>query len=306
MALCHLTDSMDVDLHSSASKEQFNMAKQDDPILSQYDDIATVLTALEQQSLEYQQRDLLVRAMVRQQQQNPHVLWSAALITAFWPMLDWLRGRIRGNAVLPCDLDQLVILFFLEAVEALPLDQVKQFTCVYLRHKTQWRVFRYIRSLQREQACTHYRDWDHLAEYEHFSITPSLDAPFESCYRAEPAEVLRALVEFASTRISSEHLVLLLSQLEGPKSLHKIIDQNFAYNDEADKQRAYQRLKVKRQRLISKIHRMLVKKKCPQNELECFVLIEGKDNLPADDASQHLRHVLMSYFGLICQQKEIA
>jgi hypothetical protein len=69
-------------------------------------------------------------------------------------MLVRLRGRIRGRVLDSEDLDQLVLLTFIDAVRMFPLDRRQDRGCLRLRQSTQRRLSQVVRRESAIRAMT--------------------------------------------------------------------------------------------------------------------------------------------------------
>ncbi|HEY1697942.1 MAG TPA: hypothetical protein VGG39_37540 [Polyangiaceae bacterium] len=97
----------------------------------------------------FPQRDVLVRSVLAEHRRQSHPLWPALLIVAFSPLLMGLRRRIATSA--PTELDQALLVAFLESVERVPL---RKNIAARLRCATERAIFRALGREQRRQART--------------------------------------------------------------------------------------------------------------------------------------------------------
>jgi len=103
------------------------------PALAKFASPEELLQALKKPASKAEHDELLA-ALVAEQQARPHALWQALLLLAFEPMLCGLRWRLHepGDE----DLDQEVVLAFLEAVRSLDVGAVGPFLVLALRRST--------------------------------------------------------------------------------------------------------------------------------------------------------------------------
>jgi hypothetical protein len=112
--------------------------------LAPYPDVATLAKALAPDSpLDKEIRATIVLALVELQGAAPHPLWSSLLALAFAPMLRRLRkriGRPRDE-----DLDQKVLMEFIDATTRVPRTTRSWHVAICLRRETEHRVFDHVR-----------------------------------------------------------------------------------------------------------------------------------------------------------------
>ena len=95
-------------------------------------------------------------ALVQEQAQPPHPLWSSLLALAFAPMLLRLRSRLRRPD--DADLDQEVMLAFLESAVRVPQSTEPWHVAICLRRATERRVFDHMRKVVRAPVTEEFDD----------------------------------------------------------------------------------------------------------------------------------------------------
>ena len=142
MGLKDLTSALFQEVKSAGNTRRFEQAKARHAALAAYDTLAQLVLALDLSSgVDYGQRDAITRALIAEQQREPHPAWSSALLLAYYPMLSHLRHRVQGDALDGDDLEQTVVSTFLEQIARYPLEYRRDRTCMYLRQETTRAVF---------------------------------------------------------------------------------------------------------------------------------------------------------------------
>lgn len=84
---------------------------------------------------------------------EPHPLWSALLVLAYFPMLKRLRDRVRGMAADDgFDADQMALEAFLDMLENDPVEEKPDRIALHMRQATERRLFAQLRKWQRANA----------------------------------------------------------------------------------------------------------------------------------------------------------
>ncbi len=152
MDLKCMTSDLKREVQGERNRRRFDEAKRRHSVLGHHEEVDSVLAVLGDESAErYWEREAITRALIVEHQRRPHRLWSAMLTIAYYPMLCRLRVRTRSDAVTPAELDQLVVVCFLEVLERIPMEPRRDKTSVRLRSKTRRRVFGMLRREQGRQ-----------------------------------------------------------------------------------------------------------------------------------------------------------
>jgi len=121
------------------------------PELAPYASVGELLAALKMSSpLSLEARDAITLGLIAEQQRAAHPLWQTLLLAAYEPMLRRLRTRL-GNKD-DAELDQCVVMAFLEAAQEISLLHPPQKAALHLRRATENAVFRTLRGDRREAA----------------------------------------------------------------------------------------------------------------------------------------------------------
>jgi hypothetical protein len=155
MGICDLKAALRDDVCASVGTPRFDAARQRHHALAPHASLFSVLGLLTDRSARRDlEKEALVRALIAEQQQHGDPLWSTALLLAFRPLLARLRGRIRCDDVAAGELDQMVIVTFLEVVAQLPVGDERPWTLRRLRRTTERRLFSQVRRHRRIAART--------------------------------------------------------------------------------------------------------------------------------------------------------
>ncbi|MCU0661724.1 MAG: hypothetical protein MUC50_05285 [Myxococcota bacterium] len=245
-----------VDVNSPRHIARFQEASTKHEHLRRCDTIHDVLAVLAEGSgIDYAEKDALVRELIIERQQtNSCSFWNAALLVAYFPMLSNLRGRIRGNAFPDDDLDQIVLMSFLEEVEKFPAEKRQSFTSIELRHRTERRVFRAVKHEQKQRRGQ-------------ISVEPASDeieggAPWPAIADTGPrgprnpadaSEAVTSLVKHAGALVGGEMFEVLTATLVCHRKLTRFLDQVIPALSGEERRLAYQRIRKCRTRVLARI-----------------------------------------------------
>ncbi len=123
------------DAVSPSHAEAFERGRLEQPVLQSFFDSPSVLEELANRAVPYPTRDAITRSLIAQRQRSHHILWASLLVAAYAPMLARLRWRISTSSVSSADLDQFLLVSFLEAVEDFDITSNKP-VAVRLKRKT--------------------------------------------------------------------------------------------------------------------------------------------------------------------------
>jgi len=108
MSLKKMKRALVMELGAKSNMNLFQKAKSQYKALADHETAMSVLALLSSESKRHwEEKDNLVRALIKESQTRPHPYWGTLLTIAFYPMLSRLRGRITGNALTRDDFDQL-------------------------------------------------------------------------------------------------------------------------------------------------------------------------------------------------------
>jgi len=218
------------------------------PALAEHTDIGSVLAALAKETDEsYPAREALTRAMLEEQRETGKPLWSSALLVAYYPMLSRLRHRLVTTTVTSEELDQVVVAAFLAAVSEVPLDLDR--LPMRLRQRTERQVFTYLRKEREEclRADAAHLDTlgvecvQRLHPQRHDDTFLDLSLLLE---RAASQGVHPRSLEVVEATVLHRELLRSYVERVGPE-------------DEAERERAYQRLKRQRTRALKRLRALV-------------------------------------------------
>jgi hypothetical protein len=255
MKLRFLRDALMPELNGDAGKALFDDAKTRHSVLSKYQSPPAVLAAMgDVHGAPWPEREALTRTLLAEAQTRPCQFWSALLLAAYYPMLLRLRGRIRGCAIDSADIDQMVVVTFLDVARNFPLEQRKNRCCMHLRQMTQRQVFQVVRRGSAIQALTSLQSVENVDPAK----LPPWPSP-RSRHRAKPdsspvddSEAIALLASQASS-VSKDQTKLLVATVVRGESLRLHVERGYPQHDSAERDRIYQRLKRQRTRTLVRL-----------------------------------------------------
>jgi hypothetical protein len=163
---------------------EYRRLREREPVLAPYATARALLDALSPASpLTLEQRQPVVRAILREQQASPHPLWQTLLTTAFAPLLGRLRSRLR---YMRDERDQLVLLAFLGVIAHTRVDESAPVFAV-VRRATERALFQSVTRRRDEPSDAERIDLDAASRF--MSRRPHEDAePFTACLAHEIAD----------------------------------------------------------------------------------------------------------------------
>jgi hypothetical protein len=163
------------------------------------------------------------------------------LIVAYYPMLSRLRFRTYNERVTRDDLDQLVILAFLRALERVPIERRPHRLALQLRQYTASHLFRLVRS--------HCRS-DVIVTEEEFEI---FDAPERAMVVRDDLHewelMLGDMRRRLGERLEENAISTLAATIVGEEELEPFVHRKMR-GTAVELERAYQRLKRQRTRAL--------------------------------------------------------
>lgn len=282
MELKSIRRALKHELRAEKNGDLFQNASRRHPELSGHETPMSVLAVLgDSAASRWEEKDALVRAIIKEQQERPHEFWTSLLIVAFYPMLSRLRHRILGDVLTPDDLDQLVVSSFLEVVSSFPLAQKTDRTCMHLRQMNQRRVFRLLRREQSEQESVLAVKVDELerleeelvemGDPEELSRMQRLRWPETSTTRSKKADIKEQarMTAFLKDRVGADieedRLELLIATQVRGEMLSRYVARLYPEISSKERRRTYQRIKRRHSRALTKL-RKLLNEKCPRTD----------------------------------------
>ena len=197
------------------------------------------------------ERDAVIRTLIDLAQRDSRGPWRTILVAAFLPMLVRIRSRLHVDERDDRDLDQVVMLQFLEAVASYPLADRDPRTAMYLRQDTRRAV---VRHLRRDARRT--RALDVLAAIAERRC--GFDPVRESASGEEPnpfdeQELRELLGAHLCDRLDGASRELVEKTTLGGVPLWRYVEAKHPGLAPAERQRVYNRLKRRRERAIKRI-----------------------------------------------------
>lgn len=269
MGLKYVRRALKTELRAETSMRLFDETKNRYAALAEHETPLSVLAVLGDESTRrWAEREALTRALVTEEQERPHPLWAALLLTAYYPMLSRLRHRIYGNDLDPEDFDQLVVSTFLEVVHAFPLADKRDRTAMHLRQMTQRRVFRHIRE---EHAARVLIAPDDVSDMPPFSpdAWPGSPKPRRRRHKVRPEPMdCRDAIELLTTRaahLGQDQIDLVVTTMVRGERLRVYVERTFPDREPDERDRIYQRLKRQRSRTLARLRDLLADLRCPRS-----------------------------------------
>jgi DNA-directed RNA polymerase specialized sigma24 family protein len=270
MGLRHLKEAINSLARSTSTKALFQNAKARHPALAGHETAEAVLAALADESeAGWTEREALTRALLAEAQARRDPFWAALLVSAYYPMLVRLCGRLRGRGFDAEDLNQLVVSTFLDVVKSFPLDRRQDRTCMRLRQMTHRRVFR---ALRRERALRVPIPLQSVEDIDPAKLPPWPAPPSRRRGKGETqstdgSEVVALLTSRASS-VSQDKIDLVVATVVRGELLRLHVDRKFAHCDPVERGRIYQRLKRQRSRTFARLRPLFADLRCTDSS-EC-------------------------------------
>lgn len=180
------------------------------PAIAPYATTSALLAAIDQSSdLGAKPRAALIAALLSEHQRAPSPLWQAVLLVAFQPMLARIR-KILGKPK-DEDLDQKVLLAFLDAARTVSVEHAASYAPLALRWATQSAVF----------GTADHDAIDDAFEADLEGWDPSGTAPQWPIFEAGAADVARAL---DAHDVDEEIVNVVLATCAGDESIVEYVD----------------------------------------------------------------------------------
>nr|WP_217441885.1 hypothetical protein [Myxococcus sp. CA039A] len=246
-----------VEALSPRNQAVFAAARTRRPAFARHATLESVLAAMADARAEtYPEREALTRALVAEMQASPSPAWTAALASAYAPMLRRLRSRLLGNAVPREDLDQLVLATFLSVGRNFPLPRWQDWTAVRLRQQTARAVFRYLRKERAEQHDKYTPQ--QLAAWlpDTRPVTP-MESPRRPSVRRSFVRRDAVLVHLARDTLPRSDVEVLMATVVRREKLRAYASR-LVGGDATEVERVYQRLKRQRTRLMQRLRTQAV------------------------------------------------
>ncbi|AKF80108.1 hypothetical protein MFUL124B02_08650 [Myxococcus fulvus 124B02] len=253
----HLLGLLRVEALAPRHQAVFAAGRTRRPDFARHASLESVLDAMADAREEtYPEREALTRALLAEMQVTSSPAWTAALASAYAPMLRRLRRRLLGSAVPREDLDQLVLATFLSVAGAFPLLRWADWTAVRLRQQTARAVFRHLRKERAEQHETYTQaqlaEW--LPDTRHAS---PVESPRRLSARRSFVQRDTVLVHLAQATLPRSDAEVLMATVVRREKLRTYVSR-LVEGDAAEAERTYQRLKRQRTRLMQRLRAQVV------------------------------------------------
>ena len=272
-------------IRSPGCSRQFLRARLRQTAFRPYHSINSLLTVLRKPgAADYAAKEAITRALISEFQNHPSPLWSLVLIAAYLPMLRKLRASIRAAPIKDSDLDQYVILAFLEVVRSFELTRNPRFTAIALKQRTRRRFLGYVRHDLNEYRFTGSSLPEGFEERLDLPNWPPVRASASRIPRLpaaeEAKELANLLAELAGNVLGEDRLNLITATYLYGEDLHSYAARTAPAPSPEARQQQYARLKRQRSRAIAELRVHLAKILCPQSDDGC--LCDNRDTKPEE------------------------
>ena len=252
MSLRRTIEHLRRDVLSPRHARRFGAARRRHEALAAYEGFQSVLEALAASSPDYGEAEALSRVLLAEHQAAPGSGWSSALIVAYAPMLSRVRRSIRGDAMAPEDLDQLVLTSFLSFASEYRLQEWRDWTAVRLRQHTRRRVFKVLEAEQEAQRRVELAPPEALEDVAPPPVPE--DRPRRRPTNAtDAADAVWFLVSFIGDRLDGETVDLLAATLVCGRSLPRFFAELLSDLPDEERRRTYQRVKRRHSRFVASL-----------------------------------------------------
>lgn len=253
----HLLGLLRVEALAPRHQAVFAAARTRQPAFARHATLDSVLAALADVREEtYPEREALTRALVAECQAASSPAWTAALASAYAPMLCRLRHRLHSNGVPREDLDQLVLATFFSVARKFPLPRWQDWTAVRLRQLTAREVFRYLRKERAEQHDK-YTPQQLAAWLPDTRPVTSMESPRRPSVRRSFVKRDAVLVHLARATLPRSDVEVLMATVVRREKLRAYASRLVEGNT-TEVERTYQRLKRQRTRLMQRLRTQAV------------------------------------------------
>lgn len=225
--------------------KQYEAGRARRPELAPYATTTALLSALKlSSSLSYDDRDAITLALIAEQQSEAHPLWQTLLLAAFEPMLRRLRARVGGGD----EIEQAIVVAFLDAIQKLALHHPPSHAALYLRRATERAVFAKLR-VERARP-------EHVSIDEVEVPDPSAFAPDDHAEEIKSTDVMRLALDEAS---DPELVRMLMATSAGNERLCDYVETTYAALSKSERRTKYLCLQKRRHRLLSRVKALYTK-----------------------------------------------
>jgi len=216
----------------------------------------------------------IIRALLAEHQAGCADVWSAALTVAFYPMLVRLRARLREGAFDRDDLDQLVVIAFLTALQDVTREADRDRLPMRLATQTRVHVVAVLeRERSRQNARRRLTDAS-LGDLLGPEPEPPLDA--REVDGDEPEDEARAFLAWAARQVPADRLELLVSLHLEHEKLPAVVARRHPEADPDERRAIRQKLKRQRSRAVERLRARLPRSPSPETEPPCATWLRGQ------------------------------
>ncbi len=211
----------------------------------------------------YKQKEATVRALLAEHRAGCDGYWTSLLLVAFGPMLCRLRVRIFPDDFDGDDLDQMVLFGFLAAADEEGIDNGRGRLCLRLRQATERRVFSWLRREKRARERVEFVDPNAVCEHEQAAWpVPGMIKRQRGRHLKHGPEETRQLGQLLCARAGSaverDNLDLVIATAIGQETVREYTDRLHPGLSSIARERAYQRIKRRRNRTIARLREVLL------------------------------------------------
>ena len=266
--LTQMFASMRRGLRSRAHMNRFEQARERQGALRPYPTIAAVLEVFDAHSGDnYPLVESLTTALLAEHQARPDGPWSSMLLVVYGPMLTALRRRVRGNTVASDDLDQLVMMSFLQVIAEYPLDRAYDRTAMRLRQRTELKVFGSVEKEQKQALRVEVTDPTDMRRIEDRAWPESKPQRMVGPQNAiDAADAVSLLVEHGAPVLDGQTFDHVTATMICGRPLSRLVAAEHVDALDGDRRRHYQREKRRHSRALGRLRTAMVGVTTPEME----------------------------------------
>ena len=264
MKLFRIISALEGEVTEASGVSHFDGGRRRQVALAGYESAGAMLAFLGRDDSDaYKQKEATVRAILAEHRAGLNGYWTSLLLAAFGPMLCRLRGRIFPDDFDGDDLDQMVIFAFLTAAGGERIDNGRGRLCLRLRQATERRVFSWLRGEKRAREMVEFIEPGALCENESASwpVPGMIKRQRLRNLKHDPEET-RQLGQLLRARVGSaverDNLDLVIATAIGQETVREYTDRHHPGLPPMARERAYQRIKRRRNRTIARLREVLL------------------------------------------------
>ena len=260
----HIDHALRKELRKHENQLRFQTVRKRYPVLHHYNTPFSVLSVLDDRTNgAYPEKEILTRALIKEQQRSPHSLWSGILVKSYLPMLCHLRNRIGGHVLSHDDLDQLIYFSFLEVIQKFPLDKWMRYTSVRLQQQTARSVFKYLHNEEEFQDQIADLELDKLPEKYLESRSFGELWPPGTREHDKPIQLAAWFRKCTHGVIDHDMCELIIDTFIFGENLRQYVKRNELGSHNSTEEQNYQSIKRKRTRALAALRKILLERVSP-------------------------------------------